>query len=220
MPYARLESALICQLVGSATHLTDTITTATATAALQSNHSTLHFTGHGEYDHRQPENSALQLSDGILTAKHIISLDLSSYGLVCLASCETALTGIETITTEYVGLVSAFLKAGASNVLSTLWQVDEIASTWLIVRFYQALLAEQSPAKALHIAQHWLRTVIAAELATWLTNLSQIPGLSTGTIDALNSYAAVTREDHADSLNQPLFADPFFWAGFTLTGKG
>ncbi|MGD1856497.1 MAG: CHAT domain-containing protein [Leptolyngbyaceae cyanobacterium] len=220
MPYARLESALIRQLVGNTTHLTDTITTATATEALQSDHSTLHFTGHGEYNHHQPENSALQLSDGILTAKQISTLDLSSYGLICLASCETALTGTETIATEYVGLVSAFLKAGASNVLSTLWQVDEIASTWLIVRFYQALLADQLPAKALHIAQHWLRTVTATDLATWITNLSHTSGLSIGTVDVLNSYAAVTLEDHADSLNQPLYSDPFFWAGFTLTGRG
>ncbi|MEO0395014.1 MAG: CHAT domain-containing protein [Cyanobacteria bacterium P01_A01_bin.137] len=217
MPYARVESDLVRNLVGNASHLTDTITTTEATKALQTHHATLHFTGHGEYNHRQPENSALQLSDGALTAKHISTLDISSYGLVCLASCETALTGIETITTEYVGLVSAFLKTGASNVLSTLWQVDEIASTWLIVHFYQTLLADQPPAKALHTAQHWLRTVTAADLATWITHLSQTSGLSAGTVDVLNSYAAVILEDHADSLNQPLYNDPFFWAGFTLT---
>ncbi|MEO0350697.1 MAG: tetratricopeptide repeat protein [Cyanobacteria bacterium P01_A01_bin.15] len=220
MDYARLESALIRQLVGNTTHLAGRVTANNATQALETHYNTLHFTGHGEYNHRQPENSALQLTDELLTVKQIGALDLSSYGLVCLASCETALTGTDTIATEYVGLVSAFLKAGAANVLSTLWQVAEIESTWFIVRFYQALLEHQPPAAALKTAQHWLCTVTPKDLAIWINTLSQNPGLSDGTIDTLKAYAAVTLDDNADSLNQPLYTDPFFWAGFTLTGRG
>jgi CHAT domain len=56
-------------------------------------------------------------------------------------------------TTEYIGLTSAFLKANAQSILSTLWQIDELSSTWLIVRFYQAYLQGNSPAQALAIAQ-------------------------------------------------------------------
>ncbi|MFM7353973.1 MAG: CHAT domain-containing protein, partial [Microcystis aeruginosa] len=55
------------------------------------------------YDSFRPQESAIALSDGLLTVRDINKLNLSSYRLVCLAACETALTGKDGITTEYVG---------------------------------------------------------------------------------------------------------------------
>ncbi|MBC7970810.1 MAG: CHAT domain-containing protein [Verrucomicrobia bacterium] len=223
MPFAQLESAIVRQLVQHSIHLSPTEASLDKVVhALEASYKTFHFTGHGAYNARKPEESAIALTDGLLTAKTISHLNLSSYKLVCLAACETALTGKDGITTEYVGLASAFLKAGAANVLSTLWQVDEISSTWLMLQFYQRLLAGDTPATALKQSQHWLRTITWAELAAWITELSQLPGLEPGIVDRLTARAKNTlKEGSTIGLNQPIkYSNPYYWAAFTLTGQG
>jgi CHAT domain-containing protein len=239
MPFAQLESALIRHLLQSTP--TAAITHRSRAAATRSQvltdlhqpHASLHFTGHAAYCARQPEASALALTpdpssddpisrDGLLTTHAIAQLDLASYRLIGLATCETALTGNTHITTEYVGLASAFLKAGAANVLSTLWPVDEISSCWFMVRFYQALLAGASPAIALQTTQQWLRRVTWADLADWIRKLSQQPGLDTGLIDLLQARAKnILKEGSTMGLDQPTqYQHPYYWAAFTLTGQG
>ncbi|NJR52310.1 MAG: CHAT domain-containing protein [Leptolyngbyaceae cyanobacterium CSU_1_3] len=174
MPFAQLESAIVRHLVNPSTPIgREQATTATVLHNLQQPFATLHFTGHSAYNARIPKASALALVDGLLTAETIAQQDLSSYRLIILSACETALTGNDDIRTEYVGLASAFLKAGATNVLNTLWPVDEISSCWLIVYFYQQLLQNQSPATALHNAQQWLKSVTTKDLIQWIEQLSQ-----------------------------------------------
>jgi CHAT domain-containing protein len=189
---------------------------------LQKSFSTFHFTGHGAYNARTPSDSGLVLTDGLLTAKDISQLDLSSYKLIVLASCETALTGNEGINTEYVGLASAFLKAGAANVLSTLWPVDEISSAWLMIRFYQFLLTGDTPSMALRQAQHWLQARTWQQLADWIVQLSQLPNLDRGYIDILTPRANNTlKEGTIMGLDKPTkYSHPYYWAAFIMTGQG
>jgi CHAT domain-containing protein/Flp pilus assembly protein TadD len=223
MPFAQLEFAIIRHLVKSATCVKSSdATTDKVLKSVQKSFSTFHFTGHGAYNSRNPADSALALTDGLLTAKDISQLDLSSYKLIVLAACETALTGNDGIKTEYVGLSSAFLKAGATNVLSTLWPVDEISSTWLTIRFYQFLLTGNSPRIALNRAQTWLKTVTWQQLADWIIQLNQLPGLNQGHVDLLTPRAKNTlKEGTIMRLNQPTkYSHPYYWAAFTLTGRG
>jgi CHAT domain-containing protein len=196
-------------------------TTETVLHNLQQSFATLHFTGHSAYNARTPKASALTLSDGLLTTETIAQQDLSSYRLIILSACETALTGNDGIRTEYVGLASAFLKAGATNVLSTLWPVDEISSTWLIIQFYQFLLEGDPPRVALKRAQQWLRDETWEGLANWIAKLSQLPGLQEG-VDPLIARAKNTRKEGTImGLNQPTkYSHPYHWAAFTLTGRG
>ncbi|WP_310487002.1 CHAT domain-containing protein, partial [Chamaesiphon sp. VAR_69_metabat_338] len=195
---------------------------ATVENALRQPHTSFHFTGHAAYNSRSPEASVLALIDEPLTAKRIAQLDLSSYNLITLAACETAITGREKIDTEYVGLTSAFLQAGAANVLSTLWQVDEIANAWFTIYFYQQLLAGKSPAVALTITQRWMQQVTWQNLADWLTQLSQLTNLEIGIIDRLNARITNTlKEGGTIGLNIPTkYSHPYYWAAFTLTGEG
>jgi CHAT domain-containing protein len=68
-----------------------------------------------------PKNSVLALDDtDKLTVQDLIQFPLDSYSLITLTSCETALSGHQTITTEYVGITSAFLSQGIPHILSTL----------------------------------------------------------------------------------------------------
>jgi CHAT domain-containing protein len=155
-----------------------------------------------------------------LTVDDICGLTLNQCGLVSLAACETAVTGTDTIQAEYVGLASAFLKAGAGAVLSTLWTVESVSNAWLMVYFYEQLEAGQSPAVALQAAQTWLQKLTYRELVPWL-RARLTPALQTADSEV---YAALetelTRLASADSTdsNLPLYSDPYYWAAFVLAG--
>ncbi len=223
MPFAQIESTIVRHLLHPHTHINSaSASLATVENALRQPHASFHFTGHAAYNSRSPEASTLALTDEPLTAKRISQLDLSSYNLITLAACETAITGREKIDTEYVGLSSAFLQAGAANVLSTLWQVDEIANAWFTIYFYQQLLTGKSPAVALAITQKWMQSVTWQNLADWLTQLSQLTHLEIGIIDRLKARITNTlKEGGTIGLNRPTkYSHPYYWAAFTLTGEG
>lgn len=221
MPYAQLESALICHLFAQAARLDETAATVeNVTNALGDRHTHFHFTGHAGYD-TPPENSALILSnDERLTAKTIRHLDLSHYELIALSACETALTGNQSIETEFVGLVSAFLQAGATAVLSTLWNVNEISSTWLILKFYEL---QMPPAEALKTAQNWLQSLTYEALLQWLDRwLTILPVTHPYHQDIQDEITLIQEKlnEHKIDLQQTPYSDPYHWAAFTLTGRG
>jgi tetratricopeptide (TPR) repeat protein len=221
MHFAQLESAIVRHLVGKATRVNSyDATTENVINTMKESFSTFHFTGHGAYNSRTPANSALALTDGLLTAKDISQLDLSSYELIFLAACETALTGNDDIKTEYVGLASAFLKAGAANVLSTLWPVNEVSSCWFSIYFYQQLLQNHAPALSLHNTQKWLKTVTIAHLIQWIEELSQLPNLGYHWQKEFKLEIQNLKEEKGKLNTDPPYAHPFYWAAFTLTGRG
>ncbi|NEQ70266.1 MAG: tetratricopeptide repeat protein [Symploca sp. SIO2D2] len=183
--------------------------------SLSQPHQVFHFTGHGAYNSTNPAQSCLFLSGkDRLTLLDIINLDLSSYQLICLAACETAVTGNQTITDEYVGLVSAFLRAGATHVISTLWTVESAASALLMVEFYQQPEVGQPPAAALKAAQTWLKTATRDQLIAWLelkiAKLSDKPALSR----LLKSQQRLIRINE----NEIPFSHPYYWAAYTISG--
>ncbi|MCA2655767.1 tetratricopeptide repeat protein [Microcystis sp. M061S2] len=221
MDFAQLESAIISHILQPSQRISpENASRENVRNALENAHKTFHFTGHGFYDSFRPQESAIALSDGLLTVRDINKLNLSSYRLVCLAACETALTGKDGITTEYVGLVSAFLAAGATNVVSTLWPVKEISSAWFMVNFYQRLLAGESPALALKNTQNWLKNITWQQLANWIEQLGQLPDLMEW-VDRLEARAAnILKEGSTIGLDQLTeYSDPYYWAAYTLTGQ-
>ena len=225
MRFAGIESAVIQQLVKDSVLIErNAASLETIKAALRSPYKAFHFNGHGAYNAAKPSDSALGLTNGLFSAKQINQLDLKNYQLICLAACETALTGKEGIPDEYVGLASAFLKAGASNVLSTLWPIDEVTSAWIVIRFYQGLLAGKTPAVALKAAQTWMKTISKNTLADWIIQLSQLPGLADGPRDCLKVHARNLQKKEGGTMEPPSQATdhshPYYWAAFTLTGWG
>ncbi len=123
--------------------------------------SVAHLAAHGLLDAERPERSALLLSrfdrrgrhrEGRLTAEDVRGLNLST-DLIVLSACQTAL-GRDLRGEAPMGLTHAFLSAGASGVVMSLWSVDDRATAVLMENFYQGLLvAGLPPAEALRQAQ-------------------------------------------------------------------
>jgi CHAT domain-containing protein len=118
----------------------------------------IHLAVHGIADSAFPDRASLLLlsdpkvgEDGFLQASEIVHLRLNA-DLVVLSACDTAvgpLEGQEGI----ANLSRAFLLAGARTVVSTLWQVDDDSSLFLMKHFYQHLSSTQSAASALTAAK-------------------------------------------------------------------
>jgi CHAT domain-containing protein len=214
---AEAESELICHLYPQTTRRHKNQTTLPqVTAQLNQPHNVLHFTGHGYYNFKHPLQSALALSQADhLTLNEIIKLDLSTYDLACLCACETAIAGNQTITTEYIGIVSAFLYAGVAKVISTLWTVQSVASAVLMVEFHHRYLMGKPESQALSEAKHWLRTAPVSELSRWyqqqMDALADDNTLRPWLLDRLDELATM----EPDFI---LYENPYYWAAFTLTG--
>jgi CHAT domain-containing protein len=118
----------------------------------------IHFATHGILDEAHPSRSGLALStsaasqdDGILQVAEITGLRLRA-DLVTLSACSTGLG--ELVSGEgMLGLVRAFLYAGASNVAVSLWNVNDAATSTLMKEFYRNLSLSVSPPEALRRAQ-------------------------------------------------------------------
>jgi tetratricopeptide (TPR) repeat protein len=104
----------------------------------------IHFQGHGVHDPREPLDSFLALTDGNLTAREIFALPNLRAELVTLAACESAASVIAA-GDEPLGLIPAFLYAGANSVLATLWKVNQASAALTMRLFYDMLAKESGP---------------------------------------------------------------------------
>lgn len=117
----------------------------------------VHLACHAHFRADNPRFSALHLADGPLTADLAETLNLAG-ATVVLSACET---GLADAGDESVGLVRAFLVAGAARVVASLWPVDDAVTARLMADFYAALRAGESPAQALRAAQQALKASTA-----------------------------------------------------------
>ncbi|MEH2222895.1 CHAT domain-containing protein, partial [Nostoc sp.] len=171
------------------------------------------FFCHGYFNFASPQDSGLQLADGNLTLADIIThFKLENCRLVTLSACETGLIDFTSTSDEYIGLPSGFLLAGSTNVVSSLWTVDAIATALLMIKFYEELQQQSNIVLALNTAQRWLRDTTVQGFQDWLINSS----LSWGYKIYLKKYFAV---NHENALTKP-FESPFYWAAFCNIGKG
>jgi tetratricopeptide (TPR) repeat protein len=111
----------------------------------------VHLACHAQFRGDSPVFSALHLHDGPLTAEAAQSLPLRG-ALVVLSACETALHD-SGAGDEMFGLTRAFLAAGASRVVASLWPVEDAQTAEFMSDFYAGLRRGQAPAAALRLAQ-------------------------------------------------------------------
>jgi CHAT domain-containing protein/tetratricopeptide (TPR) repeat protein len=158
----------------------------------------LHLACHGEFNLAEPLSSFLELGpDQRLNAADVLAQLALSAELVTLSACRTGLSLVMR-GDEPMGLVRAFLSAGARAVLVTLWAVEDRSARLLMERFYQALIMGADPSAALRTAQQQLRALttrdVRAQLGSWGEPAADLAG---------------------DDSTQP-FADPFWWGAYTI----
>ncbi len=115
----------------------------------------LHFAVHGLARDDRPWESALLLTpgngeDGWLKVSEIFGMDLRA-DLVVLSGCST---GLGKLTGDgMVGLARALIYAGTPSVLVSQWDVSDLATAYLMDRFYSGFVAGHGKARALRTAQ-------------------------------------------------------------------
>lgn len=165
----------------------------------------VHFACHSWFNLADPLESYLELGPDTthhLTAAHIRETWRLQARLVTLSACQTGLSRVLR-GDEPLGLVRAFLSAGADAVLVTQWPVDDAATFLLMHRFYGLLAdAPRAPlAQLLAQAQAWLRTLTREEARQLVGELN---------LEEVDTMGAGSRP----------WADPIFWAGFVLVTRG
>lgn len=213
LPYARIEGRAVAALFGTDARILvghGCKPEAVVDGARGCNY--LHFACHGDYGLREVLSSALMLAGGarFSLADVISRLDLECMRLVVLSACETGLMEPVRWVDEYVALPSGFLQAGAPGVVASLWPVDDVATSLLMQQLYRRHLQDGLPLNtALRDAQRWLRDSTTREL---LARYQSFPaselGSGEGGEDALLGASTDDRP----------FANPFYWAPFTLVG--
>lgn len=119
----------------------------------------IHVASHGEFSADAPLESRLRLAsdaknDGVLSVSEIYGLRLNAQ-LVMLSACETGLGRVSS-GDDVVGLTRGFLYAGAQNVVGSLWEVDDDATSALSQSLYEGLKKGLPVSKALALAQEQL----------------------------------------------------------------
>jgi CHAT domain-containing protein len=197
----------------------------------------VHFSCHGSFDFQTPLISSLILAGAMestdsptptgqkslrlrsggqanpakcLTLQDIFAtLNLPKCRLVTLSACETGLTDTTKQSDDCIGLATGFLYAGSQGVLSSLWSVNDLATAFLMIKFYENLETADM-AVALNTAQIWLRDATKEDLQTWTSKLPLNPTQKLIQLPALfNKMEANTKP----------FQSPDYWAAFCAVGK-
>lgn len=151
LPQAGAEARHVASLYAASTCLIDEAATLPALREAAPSADIIHLACHAQFRGDNPMFSALHLRDGALTAEWLQGLVLRP-AVVVLSACETGLSDGRH-GDEMVGLVRAFLLAGAARVVATLWPVDDAATEQFMAAFHGALAAGQPCATALQVAQ-------------------------------------------------------------------
>lgn len=150
LPHALQEARAVASQVGGQLLLEQEATQA-ALQLLIGQSTIIHLATHGHFRADNHLFSGLALADGWLTTLDISNLRLRA-SLVTLSACQTGrhiIGGGD----ELLGLMRAFLGAGASSLVATLWAVEDGSTAQLMAHFYGQLTAGLGKGAALRQAQ-------------------------------------------------------------------
>lgn len=155
LPGAEKESRAITSSIKGASLFTGKEATETAVRTFGGQYRYIHFALHGTFDASNPLGSGLlmaadDMNDGILTVGELYNLDIRA-DMVTLSACETALGKVSN-GDDVVGFTRGFLYAGTRSIVSSLWKVDDRATSELMQQFYREL-RENDKREALRKAQ-------------------------------------------------------------------
>ena len=187
-----------------------------------------HFSCHGSFNPANPLESALFLANKEpLTLGEIFELRLNKCRLITLSACETGLIDLNSISDEYIGLPSGFLFAGSPSVVSSLWTVNDLSTSFLMIKLYEILFDENQQVSvpvALKQAQNWLQNLTVQEYFNKLDSCLKIVKSMQQKLTSkeFNRLMDMIEDEQIRikgfELNYKLFNNPFYWAAFTASG--
>ena len=111
----------------------------------------LHLATHADFRPDNPLFSGLALADASLTTLEVFNLHLQA-SLVTLSACQTG-RNVVGGGDELLGLMRAFLYAGARSLVLSQWTVEDRSTARLMESFYRRLMAGATKGAALRYAQ-------------------------------------------------------------------
>jgi len=158
------------------------------------------------YQPARPLHSYLRIGPNERLDAQTIATHLRlSSTIVSLSSC---LSGVSRILPgdELLGLPRAFFLAGASTIICTRWETDDLAALLVMNGYYRLLGGGADPALALHQAVLALRSATGRTISEQLARL-QSPDVAPDLAELLQA-----------SLDERVFSDPWYWASFMCLG--
>jgi CHAT domain-containing protein len=154
--YANDEAQAVAKLYGANARI-GAAATASAFRASAGDYDILHLVSHYQPNSITPLFSSLILApgedaNGSLELHEVYGMELKKADMVVLSVCQSN-SGAHSRGDDITGLSRAFLYAGAPTVISSLWNVDDRATSELMTSFYKRLQEGMSKAAALRAAQ-------------------------------------------------------------------
>ncbi|MEG5042842.1 MULTISPECIES: CHAT domain-containing protein [unclassified Microcoleus] len=143
-----------------------------------------------------------------LTLADILLLQFKHCRLVVLSACETALIDTKN-RSDYIGLPTGFLHAGAMGTLASLWAVNDLSTALIMVKFYELLQPGVSIGKALHDTQRWFKSAATSDLLTWVKESDSFD-------DERKEYTEELLGRYND--DEKPYGDVYHWAAFCAIG--
>ena len=146
--------------------------------------------------------------DKCLTLAEIFGLRFKQCRLVVLSACETALIDTQN-RSDYIGLPTGFLYAGAMGTLASLWAVNDLSTALMMVKFYEVLKPGVSIGQALHDTQRWFKSAITSDLLEW--------------VEGSESFVASQKKQILKELggydeDEKPYGDVYHWGAFCAIG--
>ena len=189
LPYAYVEALQVAEVFGAEPYLGKAARKSLVKEKLEKDREAidiLHFACHGKFHLYQALKSGILMApepngeektaeseialDGIpvsryLTAEEFFGMEMHA-DLVTLSACESGVNQLRP-GDELFGLMRALIYAGTPSVVMSLWSVDEISSSILMKKFYEALKAGNTKVEALQIAQLAVKDMTASEAISY-----------------------------------------------------
>ena len=172
----------------------------------------IHFACHAKFGLDQGQDIGLLLApsqnhNGFLSLRQIITNVVLKIGaLVILSACKTGRTEINR-SDDLIGLPGGFILSGATAVIGSLWEVEDVSTSLLMHHFYAQLLSGVNVTSALQIAQSWIQKLTQHEIDK-LTNSSE------ENTDMPN----ITPDSESNEIIDTPYSHPYYWAGFFAIG--
>lgn len=179
----------------------------------------IHISSHFKFNPAQQEESFLLIGDGSMKFADFEGSQgmFNEVDLIALSACDTAMSsnGLESESLAYL-----VHKLGAKTVLASLWQVSDLGTPELMIRFYKQRAENPTLTKGEAFRQAQLSLLNGEEM----TKVMPKPEVIKKAKDGRGVETFFIGEDKIDlpfyeNTGKPKFAHPYYWASFVLIGN-